>query len=67
MYANGRMWGWLSANDIRKLENLPSLGPEGDIYLQPANYLKAGTEQTQNVYANMIDEIYKMIEERRSA
>lgn len=67
LYANGRMWGWLSANDIRKLENLPSLGPEGDIYLQPANYLKAGSEQTQNVYANMIDEIYKMIEERRSA
>jgi len=67
LYANGRMWGWLSANDIRKLENLPSLGPEGDIYLQPVNYTKAGTEQVQNVYAKMVDDIYKMIEERRGA
>jgi HK97 family phage portal protein len=66
LYANGRMWGWLSANDIRKLENLPSLGPEGAIYLQPANYIKAGTN-TQKAYAKLVDEIFKMIEERRGA
>ncbi|MBD1583491.1 phage portal protein [Pseudoalteromonas sp. S16_S37] len=36
-YALGRQWGFLSVNDIRRLENLPPLGSEGDIYLSPLN------------------------------
>jgi len=36
-YAAGRQWGWLSANDIRRLENQRSIGPEGDRYLEPVN------------------------------
>lgn len=36
-YAIGRSWGWLSANDVRRLENMNSLGEEGDIYLVPTN------------------------------
>lgn len=37
----GRQWGWLSVNDIRKLENMnPITG--GDIYLQPVNMAPAG-------------------------
>ncbi|MFC2970916.1 phage portal protein [Azotobacter bryophylli] len=40
-YAIGRQWGWLSVNDIRRLENMPPvLG--GDIYLQPLNMIDAG-------------------------
>ena len=40
-YAMGRQWGWLSVNDIRRLENmLPIDG--GDIYLQPLNMVNAG-------------------------
>lgn len=40
-YAIGRQWGWLSVNDIRRLENMPPiLG--GDIYLQPLNMVAAG-------------------------
>ncbi|MCD4483409.1 phage portal protein [Chromobacterium vaccinii] len=35
-YAIGRQWGWLSANDIRRLENLPPI-PGGDVYMQPLN------------------------------
>lgn len=35
-YAIGRQWGWLSVNDIRRLENLPPVAG-GDIYLQPLN------------------------------
>jgi HK97 family phage portal protein len=42
-YATGRQWGWLSANDIRQQEDLNSIGPEGDIYLQPLNMVAAGT------------------------
>jgi HK97 family phage portal protein len=67
LYANGRQWGWLSANDIRKLENLPSLGPEGDIFLSPANMIEAGTDAQNAVNAKVLDEIYALIEERRTA
>ncbi len=35
-YALGRQWGWLSVNDIRRLENLPPIDG-GDVYLQPLN------------------------------
>lgn len=41
-YALGRQWGWLSINDIRRLENLPPV-PRGDVYLQPLNMQAAGT------------------------
>lgn len=40
-YAIGRQWGWLSVNDIRRLENLPPI-TGGDIYLQPLNMVDAG-------------------------
>lgn len=40
-YAQGRQWGWLSANDIRKKENMNPLGKEGDVYLAPTNMLPA--------------------------
>lgn len=37
-YSQARQWGWLSANDIRELENQnPLPGEEGDIYLVPLN------------------------------
>lgn len=35
-YAIGRQWGWLSINDIRRLENMPPV-EGGDTYLQPLN------------------------------
>ncbi|MDA8212170.1 MAG: phage portal protein [Clostridia bacterium] len=49
-YSFGRQNGWLSANDIRELEDMNPI-PNGDIYLQPLNYIEAGkepTEQTRN-------------------
>lgn len=39
-YAVGRQWGWLSINDIRRLENLPPI-PGGGVYLQPLNMIDA--------------------------
>lgn len=39
-YAIGRQWGWLSVNDIRRLENMPPV-PGGDTYLQPLNMVDA--------------------------
>jgi HK97 family phage portal protein len=62
LYANGRQWGWLSANDIRKLENLPAI-PNGDIYLSPGNMLRAGTENANAVSNKTLDEIYNILKE----
>lgn len=36
-YAMGRQWGWLSANDVRRLEDMEPIGVEGDVYLTPLN------------------------------
>ena len=41
-YRIGREWGWLSANDVRKLENMNPI-ENGDIYIQPMNFIEAGT------------------------
>lgn len=43
-FALGRQWGWLSVNDIRRMENQEPLeGGRGDIYLEPMNMKQAGT------------------------
>lgn len=43
-YAQARNWGWLSVNDIRRLENMNPV-PEGDTYLEPLNMVPAGTDR----------------------
>lgn len=40
-YSTGRQWGWLSANDIRALENMNPI-PKGDSYLIPMNMIPIG-------------------------
>ncbi|MCD2347194.1 phage portal protein [Clostridium guangxiense] len=57
-YAQGRQWGWLSVNDIRRLENMDPI-PNGDIYLQPLNMNEAGTNDTKN--KELAEKIYEMI------
>lgn len=42
-YASARQWGWMSVNDIRRLENLNGIGGDGDVYLEPQNMRPAGT------------------------
>ena len=44
-YAVARQWGWMSVNEIRKLENMPPI-PDGDIYLQPLNMKGARDDST---------------------
>ncbi len=41
-YALGRQWGWLSVNDIKRRENEKTIGPDGDVYLEPLNMVPAG-------------------------
>ena len=38
-YTLGVNGGWLSPNDVRKRENLPTIGEEGDIYRVPLNVM----------------------------
>lgn len=42
-YQKGRQWGWLSANDIRRLENMNPI-EGGDTYLTPLNMAPVGDE-----------------------
>jgi HK97 family phage portal protein len=66
LYANGRQWGWLSANDIRRLENLPSIAG-GDRYLEPTNMTEAGSNQANTVNAKVLQEIESILKERSNA
>ena len=36
-YRVGRQWGWLSANDILRMEDMNPIGKDGDQYLIPMN------------------------------
>ena len=36
-----RQWGWESSNDVRRDEGMAPIGPQGDIYLSPANMWSA--------------------------
>lgn len=49
-YSIGRNWGWLSANDVRRMENMNSIGDQGDEYLRPLNMTIEG--QPQDVQPN---------------
>lgn len=42
-YVKGRQWGWLCANDVRRLERMPPIA-NGDVYLEPLNMVPAGTQ-----------------------
>lgn len=41
-YAQGRQWGWLSVNDVRRAEGLAPIGDDGDVYITPLNMVPAG-------------------------
>ena len=48
-YNIGRNAGFLSVNDIRRLENMNTIGDQGDIYLEPLNMQEAGTDPDEPV------------------
>lgn len=43
-FALGRQWGWLSVNDILKMENRKTIGKKGDVYLEPTNMKPSGQQ-----------------------
>jgi HK97 family phage portal protein len=64
-FAQGRQWGWLSVNDIRRLLNLNKI-PNGDIYLQPMNMYEAGKEPPKSPppEKKIVAEIENLINQR---
>lgn len=42
-YALGRQWGWLSVNDVLRMENRNGIGSPGDRYIEPLNMVPVGT------------------------
>jgi len=42
-YSKARQWGWMSVNDIRRLEDMNPI-ENGDIYLEPQNMIEAGKQ-----------------------
>lgn len=61
-YALGRQWGFLSVNDIRRLENLPPI-PGGDIYLTPMNMVDSkGVELLSGATPQQVKEIEEILE-----
>lgn len=63
-YAVARQWGWLSVNDIRRLENLPPVAG-GEIYLQPLNMTAAGMPAPEKLTAATAESV-RQIEEALS-
>lgn len=54
-YAIARNWGWLSANDVRRLENMnPLPSADGDAYLQPLNMVPAGQDAARAALLNNV-------------
>lgn len=51
----GREAGWLSVNEIRAFEDMNSIGPEGDTYIEPMNHQPVGTGN-ENDNANETEE-----------
>ena len=53
-YATARQNGWMSANDIRELENLDRIPAElgGDLYLVNGNMLPLSQVEQNNAYAS---------------
>lgn len=41
-YALGRQWGWLSVNDILRMEGKNGIGVPGDRYVEPLNMVPVG-------------------------
>lgn len=59
-YAIGRQWGWLSVNDIRRLENMNPIAG-GDVYLTPLNMVETGSTE-KDMRAAFATEVRQILE-----
>lgn len=47
-YVKGIQWGWLSVNDVRRMENMDPI-EGGDVYLQPSNMVPVAGDDAEKV------------------
>lgn len=62
-YAIGIQNGWLNRNEVRRFENMNSMGPKGDVYLQPLNM----SDASQANAASPPGEHYRLLAEEAAA
>jgi HK97 family phage portal protein len=65
-YRIAREMGLMSINEIRQLENLNPIGPEGDLYHVPLNWIELGTppELAQAGGEGRTAELFRLIDRR---
>lgn len=64
-YAVGRQWGWLSADDVRSLENMnPLEEDQGKIYLVPLNMVPA--DKVEDIADNQTNPSPKLLDNKQS-
>ncbi|WIY23636.1 phage portal protein [Parasedimentitalea psychrophila] len=44
VYAKGRQWGWLTVDDVLRMENENGIGSAGDRYMEPLNMVPVGSD-----------------------
>ena len=73
-YRQGRESGFLSVNEIRALENLNPIGPDGDGYLQPLNFEPLGAAAVDSpdtsramLYPVVVDAVERTLRVERNA
>jgi HK97 family phage portal protein len=62
LYASARQWGWMSPNDIRRLENMNPI-PNGDIYSSPLNMTQLGKDPLDEKYKDKLKKDAEDIED----
>jgi len=64
-YSVARQWGWMSANDVRELENMnPLPDKQGDIYMIPMNMMPAEQASMPEPTEPPAERTVKVTEER---
>jgi HK97 family phage portal protein len=61
-HALARQWGYMSVNEIRAMENLNGIGPQGDRFLEPLNM--ADAKATRSLLVPVLADVMEGIRKR---
>ncbi|MCW5777456.1 MAG: phage portal protein [Phycisphaeraceae bacterium] len=59
-----RSMGVFNANDVRRRENLPTLGPEGDVYYVPSNWTAVGKIAESKAQAALRRQVAQIVDRK---
>ncbi|KKM97194.1 hypothetical protein LCGC14_1170560 [marine sediment metagenome] len=66
-YGIALQWGWMNRNQVRKKERENSMGPDGDLYMRPANMVVGTEEDRLKREQDMLDRQDKKVEDAQKA